>query len=189
MAARLARCILPPVSPGFSPAMVVPDGLHVLDHNGLLSWAAGSLLVGGLRDRRWTLADINASLQGFYEESGTKYRVGNLRHGNLYEGGNVRGSPGPRGVPRRHPCVGTCCPETIQQGVAAEAEQAALSDMCETLLQSFHDAWIVCPTILQCCLHPPRVSWEAATSPCNRIDISTVSPDEWEGAPGFSLGS
>ena len=71
--------------------MLVPDGLHILDHNGVLSWAAGSLLAQCLRDRAKTLPELNESLRAFYSENKVKYRIGDLRHGNLYEGGNASG--------------------------------------------------------------------------------------------------
>jgi hypothetical protein len=77
--------------PGFGPHMLVPDALHILDHNGLLSWAAGSLLVTCLRDRVKSLPELNESLRGFYSEHKVKYKIGDIRHGNLYEGGNASG--------------------------------------------------------------------------------------------------
>jgi hypothetical protein len=71
--------------------MLVPDSLHLLDHNGLLSWAAGALLASCLRDRSKSLPELNQSLRDFYSEHKVKHRIGDLRHLNLYEGGNAFG--------------------------------------------------------------------------------------------------
>jgi hypothetical protein len=63
--------------------------MHVLDCSGVINHVAGNVLASAWRAGEISMGDINQSRLAFYDQSGSRRRLPELRERNLFEGGNA----------------------------------------------------------------------------------------------------